>query len=75
VTLKNDLERSASRYRAAQLGASIMGGKLYLTAYARHLGASGRTFFADDITEFFSPHAKSKSVMFLIAREVGQAEA
>jgi hypothetical protein len=52
-----------------------MGGKLYLTAYARHLGASGRTFFADDITEFFSPHAKSKSVMFLIAREVGQAEA
>jgi hypothetical protein len=54
-------------YRAAQLEASIMGGKLYLAAYAQRLGASGLTFFDDDVTDFFSPHAAGKSVMFLIA--------
>jgi SagB-type dehydrogenase family enzyme len=54
-------------YRAAQLEAAIMGGKLYLAAYAQRLGASGLTFFDDDVTEFFSPHAAGKSVMFLVA--------
>ena len=44
-----------------------MGGKLYLAAYALGLGASGLTFFDDDVTEFFSPQAAGKSVMFLIA--------
>jgi SagB-type dehydrogenase family enzyme len=54
-------------YRAAQLEAAITGGKLYLAAYALRLGASGLTFFDDDVSEFFSPHAAGKSVMFLIA--------
>jgi SagB-type dehydrogenase family enzyme len=54
-------------YRAAELEAAIMGGKLYLAAYAQRLGASGLTFFDDEVTEFFSPHAQGKSVMFLIA--------
>ncbi|MCZ6624698.1 MAG: SagB family peptide dehydrogenase [Deltaproteobacteria bacterium] len=62
------LERFGNRgYRAAQLEASITGGKLYLLAYALRLGASGLTFFDDDVTEFFSPHAAGKNVMFLIA--------
>ena len=62
------LERFGNRgYRAAQLEAAIMGGKIYLAAYAQRLGASGLTFFDDDVTEFFSPHAAGKSVMFLIA--------
>jgi SagB-type dehydrogenase family enzyme len=66
--LSRALERYGNRgYRAAQLEASIMGGKLYLAAYAQRLGASGLTFFDDDVTEFFSPHAAGKSVMFLIA--------
>jgi hypothetical protein len=66
--LKNALERFGNRgYRAAQLEAAIMGGKLYLAAYAQHLGASGLTFFDDDVTEFFSPDAAGKSVMFLVA--------
>ena len=66
--LQQVLERFGNRgYRAAQLEASIMGGKLYLAAYAQRLGASGLTFFDDDVTEFFSPHAAGKSVMFLIA--------
>jgi SagB-type dehydrogenase family enzyme len=62
------LERYGNRgYRAAQLEAGIIGGKLYLSAYAQRLGASGLTFFDDDVTRFFSPHAVGKSVMFLVA--------
>ena len=67
-----DLTRALTRfgnrgYRVAQLEAAIMGGKLYLAAYAQRLGASGLTFFDDDVTEFFAPDAAAKSVMFLIA--------
>ncbi|MFI5341676.1 MAG: SagB family peptide dehydrogenase [Candidatus Methylomirabilales bacterium] len=54
-------------YRAAQLEGGILGGKLYLAAYAERLGASGLTFYDDDVTAFFSPHAAGKSVMFLTA--------
>jgi SagB-type dehydrogenase family enzyme len=54
-------------YRAAQLEASILGGRMYLAAYAQGFGATGLTFFDNDVTEFFSPHAAGKSVMFLIA--------
>ena len=62
------LERFGNRgYRAAQLEAAIIGGKCYLAAYAQDLGATGLTFFDDDVTEFFSPHAAGKSVMFLTA--------
>jgi len=62
------LQRFGNRgYRVAQLEASVMGGKLYLAAYALGLGASGLTFFDDDVTDFFSPDAAGKSVMFLIA--------
>ena len=62
------LERFGNRgYRAAQLDASITGGRLYLAAYACGLGATGLTFFDDDVTTFFSPHAQGKSVMFLTA--------
>jgi SagB-type dehydrogenase family enzyme len=66
--LENIFKRLGNRgYRAAQLEAAIMGGKLYLAAYAQRLGASGLTFFDDDVTEFFSPDAAGKSVMFLVA--------
>jgi SagB-type dehydrogenase family enzyme len=66
--LNRVLERFGNRgYRAAQLEAAIMGGKIYLAAYAQRLGASGLTFFDDDVTDFFSPDAAGKSVMFLIA--------
>ena len=62
------LERYGNRgYRAAQLEAGIIGGRLYLAAYAQRLGATGLTFFDDDVTAFFSPHAEGKSVMFLVA--------
>jgi len=62
------LERFGNRgYRAAQLEGAIIGGKCYLAAYAQQLGATGLTFFDDDVIEFFSPHASGKSVMFLTA--------
>ncbi len=54
-------------YRAAQIEAGILGGKLYLAAYAQKLGATGLTFFDDEVTEFFSPHASGKSAIFLTA--------
>ncbi|HJS29933.1 MAG TPA: SagB/ThcOx family dehydrogenase [Anaerolineales bacterium] len=54
-------------YRLAQLEASIAAGKIYLAAYALGLGATGLTFYDDEVVDFFSPHAKGKSVMFLIA--------
>ncbi len=66
--LKKILERFGNRgYRAAQLEAGILGGKLYLAAYALKLGASGLTFYDDDVVNFFSPHARGKSAVFLVA--------
>jgi len=66
--LRPILQRYGNRgYRAVQLEAGIVGGKLYLAAYAQHLGATGLTFFDDDVTAFFSPHAEGKSAIFLVA--------
>jgi len=68
VSLDPILARFGNRgYRAAQLEGGIIGGKLYLSAYAQRVGATGLTFFDDDVTAFFSPHAAGKSVMFLTA--------
>jgi nitroreductase len=54
-------------YRAIQLEAGAIGGRIYLTAYAQHLGATGLTFFDDEVINFFSPHARDKSAIFLLA--------
>ena len=67
-----DLERILGRfgnrgYRAVQLEAGAIGGRCYLAAYAQRLGATGLTFFDDDVTTFFSPHAQGKSAIFLLA--------
>ena len=68
----SDLDAVAGRfgergYRAAQIEGGILGGKAYLASYALRCGATGLTFIDDDVTEFFSPHAAGKSVMFLMA--------
>ena len=66
--LRPILERFGNRgYRATQLEAGILGGKLYLGAYAQRLGATGLTFFDDDVISFFSPHGTGKSAIFLAA--------
>ena len=54
-------------YRAAQMEAGIIGGKLYLAAYAQKIGATGLTFYDDEVSDFFSPHAAGKSAIFLVA--------
>jgi SagB-type dehydrogenase family enzyme len=53
-------------YRAAQLEAGVIAGKIYLAAYAQKIGASGSTFFDNAVTEFFSPHATDKSTMIAV---------
>jgi SagB-type dehydrogenase family enzyme len=66
--LERILERYGNRgYRAVQLEAGAIGGRMYLAAYAQRLGATGLTFFDDDVISFFSPHAKGKSAIFLLA--------
>jgi len=62
------LERFGNRgYRAAQLEAGTVGGKVYLAAYALGRGATGLTFYDDDVVSFFSPAARDHAVMFLTA--------
>lgn len=66
--LRPILQRFGNRgYRAVQLEAGILGGKIYLAAYAQRLGATGLTFYDDEVTRFFSPHAQGKSAIFLVA--------
>jgi hypothetical protein len=49
------------------LAAGFVGGRLYLAAYALGLGASGLTFYDDDVVRFFSPHAAGKDAIFVTA--------
>ena len=66
--LKRILEAYGNRgYRAVQLEAGAIGGRMYLAAYAQRLGATGLTFFDDDVVNFFSPHARGKAAIFLLA--------
>ncbi len=67
-----DLERVLGRfgnrgYRIAQLEAGILGGRMYLAAYGLGLGATGLTFYDDEIVDFFSPHAEGKDAIFMVA--------
>jgi SagB-type dehydrogenase family enzyme len=66
--LKSVLEAYGNRgYRAAQMEAGIIGGKMYLAAYALKRGATGLTFYDDDVSEFFSPHAAGKSCTLVVS--------
>jgi SagB-type dehydrogenase family enzyme len=53
-------------YRAAQLEAGIRAGRLYLGAYAQGLGATGLTFYDDEVTEFLAP-GTDESPMLCVA--------
>jgi len=69
--LQGALQRYGNRgYRAAQIEAGILGGRLYLAAYALGLGATGLTFYDDDVVDFFSPAAAGLSTIFLMAAGV-----
>jgi SagB-type dehydrogenase family enzyme len=53
-------------YRA-QLEAGTVGGKVYLGAYSWRWGATGLTFYDDEVTEFFTLDASGKSCMLVVA--------
>jgi SagB-type dehydrogenase family enzyme len=62
------LERFGNRgYRLVNLEAGLVGGRLYLGAYAQRFGATGLTFYDDDVVRFFSPHAAGKDAIFVTA--------
>ena len=54
-------------YRDVHLEAGLHGGRAYLAAYALGRGATGLTFYDDDTTDFFSPHAAGKSPLLMVA--------
>jgi SagB-type dehydrogenase family enzyme len=54
-------------YRAAQLEAGSVGGKIYLGAYSWGWGATGLTFYDDEATEFFTPDTSGKNCMLVVA--------
>lgn len=53
-------------YRAVQLEGGICAGKIYLAAYSQGLGASGSTFYDDEVTESFLPHSNQKRTIISI---------
>ena len=52
-------------YRAAQLDAGITAGRLYLGAYACGFGATGLTFYDDEVRSFFETEAEPMLVVAL----------
>jgi SagB-type dehydrogenase family enzyme len=68
ANLDQALARLGNRgYRAVNLEAGIIGGRLYLAAYAVGFGATGLTFYDDPVVAFFSPHARGKDAIFVTA--------
>jgi SagB-type dehydrogenase family enzyme len=62
------LARWGSRgYRAVNLAAGLLGGRLYLGAYSLGLGATGLTFYDDEVVQFFEPHAAGTDAIFVTA--------
>ena len=54
-------------YRAVNLAAGLLGGRLYLGAYGLGLGATGLTFYDDDVVRFFEPAATGLEAIFVTA--------
>ncbi|MBI2528101.1 MAG: SagB family peptide dehydrogenase [Candidatus Rokubacteria bacterium] len=54
-------------YRLGNLEAGLVGGRLYLAAYAQRFGATGLTFYDDAVVAFLSPHAAGKDAIFVTA--------
>jgi len=68
ASLENALRAMGNRgYRAVQLEGGIRAGFAYLAAYATGVGATGLTFYDDDVREFFSPHAADKENIITVA--------
>ena len=64
--LQDAFRRLGNRgYRAAQLDAGITGGRIYLGAYACGFGATGLTFYDDEVKTFFQTEAEPMLVVAL----------
>ena len=62
------LERWGNRgYRLVNLEAGLIGGRLYLGAYAQGFGATGLTFYDRAVVDFFSPAATGREAIFVTA--------
>lgn len=80
VVYMTDLERVLGAfgnrgYGDAHLEAGILGGRAYLAAYSLGRGATGLTFYDDDTTKFFAPHAAGKSPLLMVALGVPRSRA
>ena len=65
--LNQALKKFGNRgYRLCNYEAGIRAGRIYLSAYALNVGATGLTFYDDDIIDFFSPHAKNRQNMLVV---------
>ena len=66
--LEGILDRLGDRgYRVANLEAGIAGGRLYLAAYGHGFGATGLTFYDDEVIRAFSPEADGKACLLAVA--------
>jgi SagB-type dehydrogenase family enzyme len=79
VVYMADLERALNAfgnrgYGDAHLEAGILGGRAYLAAYSLGRGATGLTFYDDDTTKFFEPHAQGKSPLLMVAIGVPRSQ-
>ncbi len=54
-------------YRAAQFEAGLRAGLAYLAAYSVDIGATGLTFYDDDVREFFEPASEGMENMLVVA--------
>src|SRR5438093_213991 len=54
-------------YRLVNLEAGLAGGRAYLAAYARGFGATGLTFYDDEVVRFFQPRAAGYDAIFVVA--------
>ncbi len=60
-------QRRAARDRAGARDAGLVAGRAYLAAYALGRGASGLTFYDNEVTRFFSPHAAGLEPLLVVA--------
>jgi SagB-type dehydrogenase family enzyme len=54
-------------YRLAELEAGLVAGRAYLATYAIGRGATGLTFYDDEVSRFFSPHAAGFEPLLAVA--------
>jgi SagB-type dehydrogenase family enzyme len=54
-------------YRFAELEAGLVAGRAYLAAYATGRGATGLTFYDDEVPRFFAPPAADLEALLVVA--------